>query len=325
MLAEELRRLGRTLRKPCFLKDRRHVGVRGEALPARLVPVEDRPNPVASFGSRKTCAPLDPCCFRFSAPLVEKVFQNWSKSPIFAVARTIVLLRRTVVVPSTLRHFHQQMECRSQPTSGRVRTAPLTHSSLRPCSSRSLGSWPGAQAARRMLSYREQSTVHNLEGRTRWHTGSCITFQAVRKSSTKRVSRQCIRRGTTCRTARRFTRLALRMGLDDLRRPRVEGELGAVPRRHPDASDASGDRRRPPRTTRDCVRDPQPAAVTARARGAVARSLTLVCGCVLSRAATERLSLEVSLGQAGRPEALAVTAGFGAYEGQCPGVGDGNE
>src|SRR5215211_8334530 len=43
-----------------------------------------------SFGSRKTCAPLQPCCFRFSAPLVEKVFQKRSKSPIFAVARTIV-------------------------------------------------------------------------------------------------------------------------------------------------------------------------------------------------------------------------------------------
>src|SRR5207247_9724606 len=33
----------------------------------------------SSLGSRKTCAPLDPCCFRFSAPLVEKVFQKRSK------------------------------------------------------------------------------------------------------------------------------------------------------------------------------------------------------------------------------------------------------
>ena len=45
MLAEELRRLGRTFRKPGFLKDRRDLRVRGEALPARLVPVEDRPDP----------------------------------------------------------------------------------------------------------------------------------------------------------------------------------------------------------------------------------------------------------------------------------------
>src|SRR6187431_1493081 len=47
VVADELRRLGRTLRKPGFLKDRRHLRVRGEALPARLVPVEDRPDPVA--------------------------------------------------------------------------------------------------------------------------------------------------------------------------------------------------------------------------------------------------------------------------------------
>ena len=72
MLAEELRRLGRTFRKPGFLKDRRDIGVRGEALPARLVPVEDRPNRSLSFGSRKTCAPLEPCCFRFSAPWLRR-------------------------------------------------------------------------------------------------------------------------------------------------------------------------------------------------------------------------------------------------------------
>src|SRR6476660_8433445 len=60
-----------------------------------------------SFGSRKTCAPLQPCCFRFSAPLVENVFQKRSKSPIFAVAKTICLLSvgtcRCVVHP-TPRH-----------------------------------------------------------------------------------------------------------------------------------------------------------------------------------------------------------------------------
>src|SRR5205823_10799661 len=32
----------------------------------------------ASLGSRKTVAPLDPCCLRFSAPLVEKIFSKRS-------------------------------------------------------------------------------------------------------------------------------------------------------------------------------------------------------------------------------------------------------
>src|SRR5215207_4165183 len=43
----------------------------------------------SSFGSRKTCEPLLPCCFRFSAPFVENAFQKRSKSSIFDVARTI--------------------------------------------------------------------------------------------------------------------------------------------------------------------------------------------------------------------------------------------
>src|SRR5829696_6934654 len=60
VLAEELRRLGWTLRKPGFLKDRRDLGVRGEALPARLVPVEDRPNPVALIWIPKDARPLAP-------------------------------------------------------------------------------------------------------------------------------------------------------------------------------------------------------------------------------------------------------------------------
>ncbi len=58
MLAEELRRLGRAFRKPGFLKDRRDIGVGGEALPARLVPVEDRPNPVAVIWIPKDVRPL---------------------------------------------------------------------------------------------------------------------------------------------------------------------------------------------------------------------------------------------------------------------------
>src|SRR5215207_10871324 len=43
----------------------------------------------SSFGSRKTCEPLLPCCFRFSAPFVENAFQKRSKSSTFAVDKTI--------------------------------------------------------------------------------------------------------------------------------------------------------------------------------------------------------------------------------------------
>ena len=50
VLADELRCLGRTFREPGLLKDRRHVGVGGEALPPRLVPVEDDPDAVGVVG-----------------------------------------------------------------------------------------------------------------------------------------------------------------------------------------------------------------------------------------------------------------------------------
>src|SRR5437773_792709 len=46
----------------------------------------------SSLGSRKTVAPFDPCCFRFSAPLVEKIFTNRSKSSTCVVAKIISLL-----------------------------------------------------------------------------------------------------------------------------------------------------------------------------------------------------------------------------------------
>src|SRR4051812_2799810 len=36
----------------------------------------------ASEGSRKMSAPWDPCSWRFSAPLVEKISRKWSKSSI---------------------------------------------------------------------------------------------------------------------------------------------------------------------------------------------------------------------------------------------------
>src|ERR1044071_4803136 len=72
-----------------------------------------------SFGSRKTCDPLQPCCFRFSAPLVEKVFQKRSKSPIFAVARTIVSsCVGTCCCAVHLTRLHHEMERRSHPASG---------------------------------------------------------------------------------------------------------------------------------------------------------------------------------------------------------------
>src|SRR3954452_25578922 len=45
-----------------------------------------------SLGSRNTVEPLEPCCFRFSAPLVEKVLRKRSKSSTFVVAKIISLL-----------------------------------------------------------------------------------------------------------------------------------------------------------------------------------------------------------------------------------------
>src|SRR5580765_5116021 len=41
----------------------------------------------SSLGSRKTCEPLDPCCFRFSRLVVEKTLHQRSKSSTFDVAR----------------------------------------------------------------------------------------------------------------------------------------------------------------------------------------------------------------------------------------------
>jgi hypothetical protein len=91
VLAYELRRLGPTL-NPALLKDRGHVGVGHEGLKPLLVPSKTTQTRRSSFGSRKTCEPLLPCCFRFSAPLVENAFQNRPKSPTFAVDKTMILL-----------------------------------------------------------------------------------------------------------------------------------------------------------------------------------------------------------------------------------------
>src|SRR4051794_13995767 len=44
----------------------------------------------SSLGSRNTCAPLEPCCLRFSAPFVEKILSKRSKSSTVVVARIIL-------------------------------------------------------------------------------------------------------------------------------------------------------------------------------------------------------------------------------------------
>ena len=43
----------------------------------------------ASSGSRKTVAPLEPCCPRFSAPFVEKMLRKRSTSSTLVVANNI--------------------------------------------------------------------------------------------------------------------------------------------------------------------------------------------------------------------------------------------
>src|ERR1043165_1604941 len=50
------------------------------------------------LGSRNTCAPLEPCCLRFSAPLVEKTLVKRSKSSTVVVARSISVL---LLVPAS--------------------------------------------------------------------------------------------------------------------------------------------------------------------------------------------------------------------------------
>jgi hypothetical protein len=58
VLAEELRGLGRAFGKSGLLEDRRGLRVRGEASPAGLVPVEDRPDPVAVIWIPEDVRPL---------------------------------------------------------------------------------------------------------------------------------------------------------------------------------------------------------------------------------------------------------------------------
>src|SRR5690349_17216042 len=54
----------------------------------------------SSEGSRKMTAPLDPCCRRFSAPLVEKISRKRSKFSTCVVASTISISFRVVWVSS---------------------------------------------------------------------------------------------------------------------------------------------------------------------------------------------------------------------------------
>jgi hypothetical protein len=60
--------------------------------------------------------------------LVEKVFQKRSKSPIFAVARTIVSSSIETCVPSTLRHLITRDGEQKPSVSGRVRSGALEDS-----------------------------------------------------------------------------------------------------------------------------------------------------------------------------------------------------
>src|SRR6266700_1008334 len=53
-----------------------------------------------SLGSRNTSEPFEPCCLRFSAPLVEKILVKQSKSSTVVVARSILILLTFPVSPS---------------------------------------------------------------------------------------------------------------------------------------------------------------------------------------------------------------------------------
>jgi len=59
VLAAELRRLGLTF-VPGFFNDRRDLGVGEEVLPARLIPVEEHPDPVGLIGIAKHGRTLGP-------------------------------------------------------------------------------------------------------------------------------------------------------------------------------------------------------------------------------------------------------------------------
>jgi hypothetical protein len=92
VLAGKLCLLGPSF-EPGLLEYCRDLRIGHEVPVALLIPVENHPYLMVSFGSRKTCEPLDACCFRFSAPLVVNALQKRSKSSTFTVDRIIVFLR----------------------------------------------------------------------------------------------------------------------------------------------------------------------------------------------------------------------------------------
>src|SRR5437870_7357011 len=57
----------------------------------------------ASEGSRKTIAPFEPCCLRFSAPCVEKMSRKRSRSSTCVVARSMSLSFRVACSSGLLR------------------------------------------------------------------------------------------------------------------------------------------------------------------------------------------------------------------------------
>jgi hypothetical protein len=52
------------------------------------------------LGSRNTSAPFEPCCLRFSAPVVEKTLVKRSKSSTVVVARSILVLLKFPASPN---------------------------------------------------------------------------------------------------------------------------------------------------------------------------------------------------------------------------------
>src|SRR5437867_13199215 len=74
-----------------------------------------------------------------------------------------------------------------------------------------------------------------VEENGKWHTGSSITFLAVRRSNTRRQSPLCIPAEIACQKGRSSTLLARRWWLDHRGGSRFQGELGAFPGRYSDA------------------------------------------------------------------------------------------
>src|SRR6187431_1701738 len=70
------------------------------------------------LGSRNTSAPLDPCSFRFSAPLVEKMLRNCSKSSTVVVARIMFVLLRALGAANRRRCWRRVSASASRRTSG---------------------------------------------------------------------------------------------------------------------------------------------------------------------------------------------------------------